>query len=94
MITILTLILITLIVVDYLLFKIKGILDEINGLNLNHQSEAMTLAVQEQKSKKEPLKAIKQVIRGRSITKTEDLVDMSEVSFEDGYKALEDIGNV
>jgi uncharacterized protein YpmS len=91
---ILFLILITLVNIGFVLVKSYVLLHNINKHNFQQQSESITQAVQEQKSRKEPLKAVKRIIRGRSVTKSEDLVDLSELSFEEGYKAVEDIGNV
>lgn len=49
-------------------------------------------SVQVQKTKKPSLKAVKQVVRGRSVTETDDLVDMADLPWEEGYKILEEMG--
>lgn len=48
--------------------------------------------IEKPKNRKPPLKALKQTKRGRSVTKTDDLVDIADLDWEDGYKAIEDMG--
>ena len=88
----LVLLLIALVNIGYVLVKSYALLSSIDRHNFAKQSEAITQEVQVQKSRKEPLKAVKKILRGRSITESEDLVDLSEMPFEDGYKAIEEFG--
>lgn len=62
-------------------------------INGAYQSEAYREAVAVQKTKKPSLDPVKEVMKGRRITKAEELVDIADLPWEEGYKALEDIGN-
>ncbi len=41
---------------------------------------------------KPKMKAVKQKLRGRSVVKSDDLIDLADVDFEEAYRAAEDIG--
>ena len=89
----LVLLLIAIVNIGYVIFKCYVLLQTIDNRNLVKQSEAMSQEIQKPKSRKQPMKAVKKVLRGRSVTEAEDLVDISEMSFEEGYEAIKDLGN-
>lgn len=62
-------------------------------INGAYQSEQYRSAVAVQKSAKPTLSAVKQTTRGRRIEKNEELVDMADLPWEEGYKLLEEMGN-
>ncbi len=81
-----------LIVIIWYLYGISKTLNNLLSLNIGQVSDNYKEAVQEQKTKKPPLKAVKQKLRGRSIVKSDDLIDVADLPWEEGYKAMEDIG--
>lgn len=62
------------------------------SLNGAYQADEYRKAVTVQKHKKPTLPAVKITSRGRSVTQTDELVDVADMPWEDGYKALEEIG--
>lgn len=81
-----------LLVIIWYLYSIGKTLNSLLSLNIGQVSDNYKEAVQEQKTKKPPLKAVKQKLRGRSIVKSDDLIDVADLPWEEGYKAMEDIG--
>lgn len=77
-------------VFSILLYNRLGKIQLISG---SHQSSEYAKSVATQKHKKPALKPVKQVVRGRSVTNTEDLVDIADMPWEDGYKAMEELGS-
>lgn len=79
--------------IAYILTKSYETLKEINGYDKQKQSDEYTQTVQIQKTKKPKMEAVKQIVRGRSVTKTDDLVDIAYLGWEDGTKAIEEMTN-
>ena len=57
-----------------------------------HETEDYINEITKPTNNKPSLKSTKQEKRGRDINKTDDLVDIADIDWEEGYKALEDIG--
>lgn len=87
---ILLLILIAIINMLYVMVKSYALLFSLERRSYAKQSEEIQHDVQVQKTKKKPMEAVKRVIRGRSVTQSEDLMDLSEMDYEEGMKALEE----
>jgi hypothetical protein len=60
-------------------------------INGAYQSEEYRKAVAIPKNKKPNLPFKRETVRGRNIEKSNDLVDIADLPWEDGYKALEDM---
>lgn len=61
--------------------------------NTRYQSAEYERAVTGMKARKPALPAQKLAQRGRSLTPADELVDLADMDWEQGYKALEDIAN-
>lgn len=68
-------------------------MDELVRLDTAYQSAEYSNAVATQKLNKPAAPATKVKRRGRSVVKTDDLVDLADLSFEEGYKVIEELGN-
>ena len=62
-------------------------------INGAYQAEEYRQAVAVPKHAKPKLPVVKQDRRGREIEKQDDLVDMADIPWEEGYKAVEDLNN-
>lgn len=60
--------------------------------NTRYASSEYEQAVQSMKTRKPPLPASKTVVKGRTITPVEELVDLGDMPFEQGYDAIAAIG--
>lgn len=58
-----------------------------------YQAEEYRKAVAIQKAKKPSLPPVKEQTRGHNIAKSDDLVDIADLDWEEGYKAVEEVGN-
>lgn len=93
MIILLSLILATLIVLVVFVGLVLLAVNKLFQLSYNEVIKEHSFDVQKQKIKKPILPLKKQESRGRSVVNSEDLVDIADLPWEDGYKALEDLGN-
>lgn len=64
-----------------------------NLLNGAYQADEYRKASQVYKSKKETLPAKQQVQKGRSVVAADELVDIADLPWEDGLKAIEELAN-
>lgn len=87
-----SLILITLGVIAVFCILTYNRLSKITMFSNAAQSYELATAAATQKSKKPPLAAVKQILRGRSITNTEELVDIDSLPIDDAIKAIEEAG--
>jgi hypothetical protein len=67
---------------------------EVYNAQESEQAAEYSQAVQTIKKPRKFLPAKKEKVRGRSITTSEDLVDLADVEFEEGYNAILKAGGV
>lgn len=91
-IVICSLLLATLAVVAIFMIMLYTKLSQMMLFNGAYQAEEYRKAVAQQKVKKPSLPVVKEEVRGRSIVKQEELVDIADLNWEDGYKAVEELG--
>jgi hypothetical protein len=84
----LTLILAELTVITVWLISIRDKITAYLTWNTRYNSAAYEREIATQKSKKPSLKANKEEVKGRNVKTSDDLVDLSDLDWETGYKAI------
>lgn len=88
-----SLILVGVIIITVFAFLSYRQLTRMNLLNGTYQADEYRKAVEIQKHKKPTQPVAKQETRGRSVVKTEELVDIADIPWEEGIKVIEELGN-